>query len=169
MCPFHPSGADGAAAPLRARTGIDDRLPDVAQRAAPPDLSVAAGRHHLRRQAAVERRVPLRRHDRLPCRKVVEPGEDLAPRAVGAVVPPHGPRRDDRQIAVAQRAPPPHLAVAGGRDRLRRQRAVFRRIPLPGQRRIEGGEVVEAPLHLFPAADGAVRLLTHPRGDGRLP
>ena len=54
VCCAHLSGADGAAALLRAGARIDDRFPHVSHGALPPDLFVAAGRDHFRRQRAVE-------------------------------------------------------------------------------------------------------------------
>ena len=55
------------------RAGIDKRFPRMPQGALPPDAAVASGRYHLRRQVSVEGRVPLRRHIRRFCGKIVEP------------------------------------------------------------------------------------------------
>ena len=80
------SGTDGAAAVLDARTGVDARPPHVALRALPPDIPAAARHDHLRRQLAVERRMPLGGNVGRDSRKIVIPHEHFAPCTVGAAL-----------------------------------------------------------------------------------
>lgn len=86
------------------------------QGALPPDAAVASGRYHLRRQVSVEGRVPLRRHIRRFCGKIVEPGKGFASRTIGAVASAERSGRNHGGVAVAQQTFPPGLAVAGRRD-----------------------------------------------------
>ena len=86
------------------------------QGALPPDAAVASGRYHLRRQVSVEGRVPLCRHIRRFCGKIVEPGKGFAFRTIGAVASAERSGRNHGGVAVAQRTFPPGLAVAGRRD-----------------------------------------------------
>ena len=81
---FCLSGADGAAALLRAGSGVDSRFPHVAVRAYPPNLFVAPRGHHLRRQRTVEALMPLSADQRLNGCQVVKALQDLAVRTVGA-------------------------------------------------------------------------------------
>lgn len=86
--PAQGAAADRTAAFLLPRAGVDQSLPYMALGTLPPDSAVAADRHHFRRQAAAEDRVPLGRHGRRLGGKVIEAGMDhLPPRAVGAARP----------------------------------------------------------------------------------
>lgn len=66
------SRTDRTTAFLTAGTGEYGRLPDMPVAAAPPDLFMAAQRHHFRRQLAVQRVVPLGGGLRLKRRQIVE-------------------------------------------------------------------------------------------------
>ena len=81
VCCAHLSGADGAAALLRAGARIDDGFPHVSHGALPPDLFVAVGRDHLRRQRAVLFPVPLDRKPRMQRSEIIKSGQDLLSRA----------------------------------------------------------------------------------------
>ena len=129
---------------------------------------MAAGGHHLGRQGSVEVRVPLRCHGRVPGGQVVEPRQDLAAGAVGAVAPP-SPGADGRPPAVAQRAPPPGGAVAVGGDLLGREGPILLPVPLLGQLGEEGGQVVLPRHHLLAGAHRAACASAGPGGNGRLP
>lgn len=119
------SRTDGAAAFLRTGAGVDDCLPDVALRALPPDPAVATRHHHPRGEIAVERGVPLGGDLRLDRHQVVEARQDFPVGAVRTACAARCAGSDDRRIAVSFFAPPPDLAVAGGRDLLRRQSSIF--------------------------------------------
>ena len=124
------SRANGAAAMLYSRARIDARAPDVALRALPPNGLAAPGCHHLRRQLAVERRVPFPRHVGRDGRKVVEADEDLSARTVGAALLPRCAERNAHGKGVAAGAAPPCHRGAAGRNVVRRFAAVFLRVPL---------------------------------------
>lgn len=128
VCCAHLSGADGAAALLRAGARIDDGFPHVSHGALPPDLFVAAGRDHLRCQRAVERRVPLRGHAGTERFQIVEAGQDLSPCAVRTAAPlgAHMHRRLPR-MAVFTRPPDFFLAAVG--NGVRRERKIARFVP----------------------------------------
>ena len=128
-CGFCFSRADGAAAFLRAGSRVDGSLPDVPQRAFPPDLFPAARRDHFGRETAVQRRVPLGGDTRLDGRQIVESGEHLFVCAVRAAGPVCAGRNHCLK-AVSLLADPPRLAVAGQRDLLRCERSVSFRVPL---------------------------------------
>lgn len=109
------SGTDGAAAVLDARTGVDARPPHVALRALPPDIPAAARHDHLRRQLAVERRMPLGGNVGRGGRKIVIACEHLATCAVGAALLARGAERDThgKQVALIT-APPCHRRTRAG-------------------------------------------------------
>ena len=96
----------------------------------PPDLSTAPHSHHFRRECAVERRVPFLCHRRVERCEVIEPRQHLAVRAVGAATAALRPVRDYSAVGVSLFAPPPDAPVGVWGYGLRRQAAVFLRIPL---------------------------------------
>ena len=160
--------AHRAPAVLGAGAGIDHRLPHMVFRAPPPDFLVAARRDHLGGEAAVEGRVPFRRHHGVPGGQVVEPRQDLAAGAVGAVAA-LGPGTDGSPPAVPQPAPPPGHAVAVGGDLPGGEGPVSLRVPLPGQGGEEGGQVVLPRHHLLAGAHRAAGPTLGPGDNGRLP
>ena len=160
--------ADGAAAEIAAGPGEHHRAPDMAVATAPPDLFVAARRHHLGRERAVQILRPLCGDPGLLRREVVEPGQHAPPGAVRAARPSGAPRRYRRLIRVALGAEPPDLAVAVRGDLLRRERGVKRRVPLRREPRLSRGQIVEAREHGLARAVRAARAL-HPGRHPRLP
>ena len=149
------SGADRAAACPLSGPGEDRGLPDVAVRASPPNLSIAAAAHVLRRQRPVAGGVPLPHQAGMRGGKIVEAGQHPAPRAVGTAVS----RRtgiDSGLVGMALGTAPPDQLVAAAVDRFG-SAAVFRHVPFSGQRGVRDGQVVEAAQHLFPCAIGAAR------------
>ena len=110
----------------------------------PPDPPAAAGRHLLRREAAVTCWVPLRGNDRLYGREVVEAGQDLAVGAKRTIASAPHAVGDGGGVGMSIFAAPPHAAVGARKHRLRRQSSVFRSVPLGGKQRVLGGEVVFA-------------------------
>ena len=128
--PAQGVAADRTSAFLLPRAGVDQSLPYMALGTLPPDAAVASGRYHLRRQVSVEGRVPLRRHIRRFCGKIVESGEGFASRTIGAVASAERSGRNHGGVAVAQRTFPPGLAQGARSYLLGRQRGVFLGIPL---------------------------------------
>ena len=162
-------GADGAAAFLRTGAGVDNGLPDVPLAALPPDLAVGPGRDHGRRQRAVEGGVPLGRDLRDPGRQVVKPGQDLRSRAVGAAAALTRPAGNPTLVLVTEGTDPPDLSVGIGGDLLGGEAAVLGGVPLGGNLREGGGQVVFAGLYLPAGTVGALGSAQSPRGDGGLP
>lgn len=128
--PAQGAAADRTAAFLLPRAGVDQSLPYMALGTLPPDSAVAADRHHFRRQAAAEDRVPLGRHVWRLGGKVVESGKDFVSRTVGAVASADRSGSNHGGIAMAQRAFPPGLAQGARSYLLGRQRGIFLCIPL---------------------------------------
>ena len=127
---LHSAGAHRAAGFLHSCAGVHHRFPDVPLAAAPPCLACAPAGHILRRQIAVECRMPLLCQLRLHRGKIVIPCQHPAVRAIRALACPHRPRGDRRLILMLLFAPPPYDTVAARRHHLRRKRTVFRRMPL---------------------------------------
>lgn len=140
MCCAHLSGADGAAALLRAGARIDDGFPHVSHGALPPDLFVAAGRDHLRCQRAVERRMPLRSNVGAERFQIVEAFEHLASRAIGTSGLALRARRDRGAVGMPQLAAPPSGTVGTDGDIAGLQAPVFALILLCGDLGLEVGK-----------------------------
>ena len=153
------SRAHRAAGELASGAGEHYCAPHVALAAPPPDLFLAAGGDHLRRERTVEVLRPLRSDLRLLRREVVEPGQYAPPGAVRAAAAAGITGGDQRLILVPERTAPPDAAVAVRRDVPRGERGVFLRIPLRGQARIGGGEVVLAGRHTLAVTVGAAGAL----------
>ena len=145
--------ADGTAAALLASSGINGRLPDMAESTLPPDLSMAPHSHHFWRERAVERRVPFLCHRRVERCEVIEPRQRLAVRAVGAATAALRPVRYHSTVGVSLFAPPPDAPVGVWGDVLRRQTAVFLRVPLRRQLRKDRRKIVFTGNHFFPGAN----------------
>lgn len=140
VCCAHLSGADGAAALLRAGARIDDGFPHVSHGALPPDLFAAAGRDHLRCQRAVERRVPLRGNAGTERFQIVEAFEHLASRAIGTSGLALRARRDRGAVEMPQLAAPPSGTVGTDGDIAGLQAPVFALILLCGDLGLEVGK-----------------------------
>ena len=91
----------------------------------PPGLPAAAGRHLLRREAAVKGWMPLRRDHRLLGLQIIKSRQDLAVGAVRAIAPLIHTVGDDRTEGMAFVTEPPHAAIGICAHRLRRPRAVL--------------------------------------------
>lgn len=119
----------------------------------PPDPPAAAGRHLLRREAAVTCWVPLRGNDRLYGREVVEAGQDLAVGAVRAIAPLIHTVGDDRTEGMALVTEPPHAAIGICAHRLRRQRAVLFPVPLDRKPWMQRSEIIKSGQDLLSRAE----------------
>ena len=84
------AAADGAAVVLAAGAAVDDGLPGVAFAALPPHSSPASRGDVLRREGAVEGRVPLAGDAWVKGGKVVVAGQDFPVGAIGAAAAAHG-------------------------------------------------------------------------------
>ena len=128
---------------------MDYSLPDVSLRADPPDLPMGAGADHGRRQGAVEGGVPLGGdlgHARC---QVVEARQHLLAGAIRAAAALARPAGDPALVLVAEGTDPPDLPVGIGGDLPWRQGAVFGGVPLGGNLRKGGGQIVFPGQHLF--------------------
>ena len=126
-----PVGTDGTACAAYG-AGLHDGLPLMAFLAYPPCHVVTAQRYVRRGHAVVFRGVPL-------CGQIGPLGGQVVlsrpgpfSRAVGTAAP-RCAGVDRRLPFVALFAFPPHAPLAAVGDPLRRQRSVFRRVPLPKQ------------------------------------
>lgn len=157
-------GADRTAAAARCPRR-HRRLPCVALFTKPPDLPIAAGLHRVRGQGSILCRVPLGRQRREPCQKVILPGRKLPVGADGTAAAVD-PGFYLGLPVVALLTAPPDLPVAARQHVRRRQRAVFFRIPLGRQRRIERLQVA-LPRPGPPARTVGAARLTAGAGIGR--
>ena len=112
--------------------------------------------------------MPAGRHGALLAGQVVEAGEDLPARAVGAVGAVHRPGPHRRLVLVAQGTAPPHSAVAGGRTMLRGEGAVAGGMPLGGNGRKTGLQIIFLRHDDLPRTHRAPRP-PHPGRHRRLP
>lgn len=166
--PAQGAAADRTAAFLLPRAGVDQSLPYMALGTLPPDSAVAADRHHFRRQAAVEDRVPLGRHVWRLGGKVVEAGKDLPPRTVGTAHPLLHLWENGGSPGVALGAPPPDLAHGPRRHLPGRQGGVPLRVPL-GRQLWRGIRQGIFPRHHQPPRADRTSAAGQPGIDGRLP
>ena len=161
------AGAEGTAAALRASAGIDDGLPLMTAGAAPPDFFAAAGEYVVGSKSAVLGWVPLFGDGRIARGQIVEAGKHSFVGAVGTAAVALGATGDYGLILVPLIAAPPDFAIAGGSDVVRRQRSVFRRMPLASDVGILAGQVIFAGDDLFACADWATAAAAA-AGDGCL-
>ena len=140
---------------LAAGAAVDDGLPGVACAALPPHASPAARGDILRREGAVEGRVPLAGDGWVEGGEVVVADKHFFIGTVGASAAAHGAAGDDRLVIVAFFAAPPHLFVAGWGNFVWRKCAVFGRVPLGGNSWIKRSQVVEPCQHFLAGADWA--------------
>ena len=129
----------------------------MAESTLPPDLSVAPRCHHFRCKRAVERRVPFLCHRWLERCEVIEPRQHLAVRAVGAAAAALRPVRYYSAVGVSLFAPPPDAPGGVWGYGLRRQAAVFLRVPLRRQLRKDCRKIVFTGDHFFPGANRTFR------------
>ena len=148
------AGAEGAAAALSAGAGVDDGLPLVTAGAMPPDFFAAAGEYVVGSEGAVFGGMPLFGDGRIARGQIVEAGKHSFVGAVGTATVALGATGDYGLILVPLIAAPPDFAIAGGSDVVRRQRSVFRRMPLAGDVGILAGQVIFAGDNFFTDADG---------------
>ena len=119
----------------------------------PPCLPAAAGRHLLRREAAIKGRMPLRRDHRLLGFQIIKSRQDLAVGAVRAIAPLVHTVGDDRTEGMPPITEPPHAAIGICAHRLRRQRAVLFPIPLFSKLRMQRSEIIESGQDLLSRAE----------------
>ena len=167
LCSLCRSGAHRAARRIRPRPGVDHAFPNVSLPAAPPDSPVAALGQGLRRNALIQRGVPLPHQARILARKIVEPRPRLLPRAVGTARP-LCPTEHRRLIVVSLFALPPDPLHAPLRDLPGREPTVFPAVPLRRQIRTGGDEIRLTGDGLFPRSERAAAPLDQRRGQ-RLP
>ena len=150
------ASAHRASAFLLACPGVDGCFPDVSLAASPPHPLMASRRHHLRRQAAVQRIVPLDGDLRTDRCKIVEAGQNAPSRAVGTAGVFRAPCSDDSLPFVTKGTPPPNLPVAEGSNLIWCQTAVALRVPLRSKPRKERRQIILAGHHGFSRADRAL-------------
>ena len=141
----------------------------MALRTLPPHPLVAAGGDHGRGEVAVEGGVPLGGQLRVEGGQVVVPRQGPAPGAVGAAAVVAGAGGDDGLIGVPTGAQPPHLPVAVGRHLLGGVWPVEGGVPLPGDVRAEGGQVVFPGDDLLAGTHGTAGAAVGPGGYPGLP
>ena len=160
-----PSFANGVAAAhwaarkLVACARIDDGLPDVPASALPPDFLAAAGEYMVRGKAAVHGWVPLGCDLGIFCGEIVKAGEHSFIGAVWAAAIALGAGGNDGLVFMPFVADPPDFAIAGGRDVVWGEGAVFCWVPFLGDGGILAGQVVFAGDDLFAGADWAAAAL----------
>lgn len=119
----------------------------------PPGLPAAAGRHLLRREAAVKGWMPLRRDHRLLGLQIIKSRQNLAVGAVRAIAPLIHTVGDDRTEGMALVTEPPHAAIGICAHRLRRQRAVLFPVPLDRKPRMQRSEIIKSGQDLLSRAE----------------
>lgn len=131
----------------------------MAASALPPDFLATAGEHMIRGEAAVHGWVPLGCDLGIFCGEVVKAGEHSLIGAVRAAAITLGASGDDGLVFVALRAEPPDFAIAGGRDVVWGECAVFGGVPFLCDGGVLAGEVIFAGDDLFAGADWAAAAL----------
>lgn len=144
-------------------------LPDVSLRADPPDLPAGAGGDHGWGQRAVEGGVPLGGDLGHTGCQIVEAGQHLFAGAIRAAAALARPAGDPALVLVTEGTDPPDLPIGIGGDLLGRQAAILGGVPLGGNLREGGGQVVFAGLYLPAGTVGALGSAQSPGGDGCLP
>ena len=147
------AAAHWAATLLGASAAVDDGLPGVPCAALPPHASPAARGNILRREGAIEGRVPLASDGWVESGKVVVTDEHFFIGTVRASAATHGAAGDDRLVVVVFFAAPPYFFIGRWGYLCRYKASVFIRVPLGGNVRIESGEIVEPRQHFFASVD----------------
>ena len=127
--------------------------------ALPPDFLAAAGEHMIWCEAAVHGWVPLGCDLRIFCGEVVKSGEHSLIGAIRASAVALGASGNDGLVFVPFVTDPPDFAVAGGRDVVWGEGAVFGGVPFFCNGGILTGEVVFAGDDLFAGTDRAAAAL----------
>lgn len=151
--------AHGAAGALAACARIDDGLPDVPASALPPNFLAASGEHMIWCEATVHGWVPLGCDVGIFCSEVVKAGEHSLIGAVRAAAVALGAGGNDSLVFMPFVADPPDFAIAGGRDVVWGEGAVFGWVPFLCDGGVLAGEVVFAGDDLFAGTDRAAAAL----------
>lgn len=149
------AAAHWAATLLGAGAAVDDGLPGVACAALPPHTPPAARGDVLRRESAVEGRVPLTGDGWVEGGEVVVADKHFFIGTVGTSAAAHGAAGDHGLVVVAFFAAPPDFFVAGWGDFVWRERAIFGGVPLGGNGWIKRSQIVESCQHFLASTDGA--------------
>mgnify|MGYP006968329999 CR=1 FL=1 len=149
------SGTDRTAAFIFSGSGVDNRFPDVSFAAFPPDALMAARRDHFRRQAAVERIIPLCSQLWKERCKIIEASQNTPACAIRTSGVFHGSGCDDRLPFMAEHTSPPDLFVAVGRHLIRFQTAITLSIPFRSEIWKERKQIIFAGNGSFAAANRA--------------
>lgn len=149
------AAAHWAATLLGASAAVDDGLPGVACAALPPHAPPAARGDILRREGTVEGRVPFFGDGWVEGSEVVVADKHFFIGTIRASAAAHGAAGDDCLVIVAFFAAPPDFFIGCRGDLCRGEGAVFFRMPLGGDGRVEGGKVVVARQHFFAGTDRA--------------
>lgn len=155
--------------PLFPRPVIDRGAPDMALGADPPDPSVASSRHLLRRQGSVQIRMPLSGNIRMGGSEVIETGQHLPARAIGASVGSTGPIHHFCPPGMTSGTLPPDIALAPKYDLIRSQRPVLEWVPLCRNGRILALQVVISGQRHVIGTDRTTGILPNTGLDRRLP
>ena len=149
------AGTHRASAFLLASSGIDGCFPDVSLTASPPHPFMASRRHHLWRQTAVQRSIPLGGDLRIERCKIVEASQNAPPCTVWAAGVFRDPCSNDSLPFMIKGTPPPNFPVAERSDLVWSQDAVALRVPLRGKARKERRQIILAGHHGFSRAERA--------------
>lgn len=149
------SGAYGTSAFLLSGSGVDGCIPDVSLTASPPHPFMASRRHHLWRQTAVQRVIPLRGDFRMKRSKIIKTSQNAPSCAVWAAGVLYSSCCNDGLPFMTKCASPPYLSVAEGSDLIRSQTSVALRIPLCGDVWKERRQIILAGHHSLPSANRA--------------
>lgn len=107
------AGTHRASAFLLASSGIDGCFPDVSLTASPPHPFMASRRHHLWRQTAVQRSIPLGGDLRIERCKIVEASQNAPPCTVWAAGVFRDPCSNDSSNYRRAALPPEYTLCAG--------------------------------------------------------
>lgn len=141
----------------------------MAQVTFPPHFAMGAGRHHLGRQGAVQRRMPLGGDLWLQRGQIVKPRQNLSSCTVWAAAAAHGAGTYRGLVVVSLLTTPPHLTVRTGRDLLGGQCFIFVWMPLGRNGRELAGQIIFTGNYLFSGTDGATAAAAGPGRYGGLP
>ncbi len=115
---------------ILAGAGIDNSLPDMIFRADPPDLFCAARRDLLRRQCAIELRMPLSGNGRKLAGQIIVSNQHFTVSTIGTAAILRRPGRHGHAKRVSLFASPPKYTVAVRCHISSCQRLIFLPIPL---------------------------------------
>lgn len=132
----------------------------MAASALPPDFLTAAGEHMVWCKAAVHGWVPLGCDLGIFCGEIVKAGEHFPVGAIWTAAITLGAGGNDGLVFVPFVADPPDFAIAGGRDVVWGEGAVFGWVPFLCDGGVLAGEVIFAGDDLFAGADWAAAALS---------